>query len=65
MSYTFIVILLFPVVFTFWAIFDLAHRDFGSLKKKAIWGAFVVFVPYLGGPVYLVFGRKQGTRKAG
>ncbi|NVL89849.1 MAG: PLDc_N domain-containing protein [Desulfobacterales bacterium] len=59
MSHTFIVILLLPIIFTFWAIIDLAHRDFASIKKKALWGIFVVFVPYIGGPVYLIFGRRR------
>jgi hypothetical protein len=45
------VLLIIP---TFWAIMDIAHRDFGSMKKKALWGAFVVFVPPLGGLVYLI-----------
>jgi hypothetical protein len=62
MTHTLIVILLLPIVFTFWAIVDLAYRDFGSLRKKAIWGVFIVFVPYIGGPVYLIFGRRQGTK---
>jgi len=41
---------------------DLAYRDFGSVKKKALWGIFVILVAYLGGPVYLIFGRRHGTR---
>ena len=56
-------ILLIPIVFTFWAIMDLAHRDLGSTKKKFIWGIIVVLIPYLGGPVYLIFGRRQGKEK--
>jgi hypothetical protein len=47
---------------TFWAIVDVAHRDFGSIKKKAIWGVFVVFLPPLGGIVYLILGRRQGVK---
>jgi hypothetical protein len=39
---------------TAWAIVNVAHRDFGSVKKKALWGVFVVFVPPLGGIVYLL-----------
>jgi len=45
------VLLIIP---TFWAITDIAHRDFGSMKKKALWGVVVVFVPPLGGIVYLI-----------
>jgi len=62
MNHTLIAALVLPIIFTFWAVVDLAYRDFGSLKKKAIWGVFVVFVPYIGGPVYLIFGRRQGTK---
>jgi len=47
---------------TFWAIVDVAYRDFGSVRKKAIWGAFVVVVPCFGGIIYLIFGRRQGKR---
>lgn len=65
MSYGLMVlILLLPVVPTFWAIVDVAYRDFGTLKKKALWGTFIVFVPCLGGLVYLIFGRRQGTKIA-
>ena len=59
-----VLIFLLPMVPTFWAIVDVAHRDFGTLKKKALWGAFIVFVPCLGGLVYLIFGRRQGTKIA-
>ena len=57
-----LLVLLLPMVPTFWAIVDVAYRDFGSLKKKALWAGLVVFVPCLGGLVYLVFGRRQGTK---
>ncbi|MBW2108886.1 MAG: PLDc N-terminal domain-containing protein [Deltaproteobacteria bacterium] len=39
---------------TLWSIVHVAYRDFGSIKKKALWGCFVVFVPPIGGIVYLV-----------
>jgi hypothetical protein len=57
-----LVLFLLPMVPTFWAIVDVAYRDFGSVRKKAIWGVFVVVVPCLGGIVYLIFGRRQGKR---
>lgn len=57
-----LLILLLPMVPTFWAIVDVANRDFGTLRKKALWGAFIVFVPCLGGIVYLIFGRRQGKK---
>ena len=59
-----LLILLLPMVPTFWAIVDIAYRDFGTLKKKALWGALIVFIPCLGGLVYLILGRRQGTKIA-
>ena len=59
-----LLMLLLPMVPTFWAIVDIAYRDFSTLKKKALWGALIVFVPCLGGLVYLILGRRQGTRMA-
>lgn len=59
-----LLMLLLPMVPTFWAIVDIAYRDFGTLKKKVLWGTLIVFVPCLGGLVYLILGRRQGTRIA-
>ena len=39
---------------TAWAIIHIAYRDFGSMKRKALWGIFVVFVPPVGGIIYLL-----------
>ena len=58
-------ILLICVLFfipTLWAIVDVFHRDFDSIRRKAIWAVLVVFFPPLGGIVYLIFGRRQGTK---
>ena len=40
---------------TFWAIINIAHKDLGSTRKKALWGLFVVFVPPVGGIAYLIY----------
>ena len=50
----FLLICVLLIIPTFWAIVDIAHGDFGSMKKKALWGAFVVFIPPVGGIVYLI-----------
>jgi hypothetical protein len=54
-----IVILLLPLVFTFWAIRDVAYGQFPSTKTKYIWFAVVTLFPVLGALVYLVVGRSQ------
>ena len=40
---------------TLWAIINIAYKDLGSTRKKALWGLFVVFVPPVGGIVYLIY----------
>jgi hypothetical protein len=57
-----LLILILPIVPTFWAIIDVAYREFASIKTKALWGVFVVLVPCIGGIVYLLIGRRQGTK---
>jgi hypothetical protein len=51
---TLLLVFLLLFIPTVWAIVNIAHRDFGSVKKKALWGFFVVFVPPIGGIVYLL-----------
>ncbi len=57
-----IILLLLPMIPTFWAIMDIAYKDFGSMQRKALWGALVIFVPCIGGIIYLFLGRKQGKK---
>ncbi|MBI9077758.1 MAG: PLDc N-terminal domain-containing protein [Desulfatibacillum sp.] len=49
------------LILTWWAIFHIAARDFGSTERKAIWGV-VSLVPFLGVLIYIIWGRKQGKR---
>lgn len=51
---TLLLVFLLLFIPTVWAIVNIAHRDFGSVNKKALWGLFVVFVPPIGGIVYLL-----------
>jgi len=54
-----IVILVLPLVFTFWAIRDVAYGQFPTTKTKYIWFAVVSLLPGLGALVYLMVGRSQ------
>ncbi len=54
-----IVILLLPLVLTFWAIRDVAYGQFPTTKTKYIWFAVVALLPGLGALFYLVAGRSQ------
>ena len=49
------------VLLTFWAIFDAARRDFGTIEKKAVW-VLVSAVPFIGFIIYLIFGLKRGRK---
>ncbi len=50
------------LLLTWWAIFDIARKDFGGIEKKAAWG-FVAMIPFLGPLLYLIIGFRKGTRK--
>jgi uncharacterized membrane protein YwzB len=51
------------LLLTWWAIFDIAYKDFGSFEKKIGWG-FVAVIPFLGCIVYLLFGYRQGRKRS-
>ena len=55
----FLVILILPMLFTFWAIRDVAYGQFPTLQAKYIWLAVVTLLPVVGALVYLVAGRAQ------
>ncbi len=40
---------------TLWAIINIAYKNMGSTRKKALWGLFVVFIPPVGGIAYLIY----------
>jgi hypothetical protein len=46
---------------TIWAIVDVALKDFGSVKKKALWGV-IAFIPFIGFIIYLIFGFRKGKK---
>jgi len=59
--YTILCVCIPFVLLTFWAIFDAAQRDFGTIEKKAVW-VLVSAVPFIGFTIYLIFGLKQGKK---
>lgn len=56
-------IFLLPMVPTFWAIIDVAHKPFESFRVKVIWFAIVTLIPVLGALMYFFYGRKRYTIK--
>ena len=58
------VVLLVTVPFFFltvWAIVDCLQKDFGSIGRKAVWG-IVAAIPFVGAPVYFLFGFRKGKK---
>jgi hypothetical protein len=50
---------LVPLVPTFWSIWHIWKHTFPSVQRQALWLAAVVFLPVVGGVVYILLGRKQ------
>lgn len=53
------VILLIPVVPTFWAIVDLPRRRFSRTRWKVIWFAVVATLPVFGAILYFALARRH------
>lgn len=54
-----IILLVLPMVPTFWAILDIPKRRFSSSKKKIIWFLVVSSLPCVGALFYLALGRRH------
>jgi len=46
---------------TVWAVLDVAQKDFGATRSKALWW-LVASVPFVGFIVYLLFGMRKGKK---
>jgi len=49
------------LILTVWAIVDALQKDFGSTGRKTLW-ALIAAVPFVGAPVYLLFGFRRGRK---
>jgi len=57
-----VVLLTVPFFFlTIWAIVDCLQKDFGSIRKKVLWG-ITAAVPFVGAPIYFIFGFRKGKK---
>ncbi len=55
----FIILLVIPMIPTFWAITHISKGAFATTGQRYRWLALVVFLPPIGGLIYLFFGRKK------
>lgn len=54
-----LVVALIPMLPNFWSIWDIWNHSFRTSEVRMMWLFFVVFVPVLGGIIYILVGRKQ------
>ncbi len=50
------------LLLTWWAIVDIAMRQFPSQQVKIGWGIAVALIPFAGCLAYFIFGTRMGTR---
>lgn len=54
-----VLVAIVPILPNLWGVWHIWSHDFaGDLPKKAIWLLFCVFLPVLGGLLYLFIGRR-------
>lgn len=53
------ILLIIPIVPTFWAILDIPKRRFSSTRKKVLWFLTVATLPFLGAICYIVLARRH------
>ena len=58
-SWWHIALWLLPMLPTFWSIWHIWTHDFPDWQRKIAWLCFVVFVPVLGGIIYIFTGRRR------
>ncbi len=56
------VLLALPILPNFIAIWHSFHRQFPTPAERMFWFMLAIFVPLVGGIVYLIWGRKRGRK---
>ena len=54
-----VLVALLPMLPNFWGIWDIWNHSFITPERRMLWLLLVVFVPVVGGIVYILVGRKQ------
>ncbi len=58
-----ILLLTIPAIPNLWAIYHAYNRDFPTVQEKMAWIGAGIFVPVLGGLLYLFIGRRRAIRR--
>lgn len=51
-----------PILPNLWSIWHVFNRNFSSPVEKLSWIGLAVFIPVIGGIVYIIWGRKRGRK---
>ncbi len=55
-------LLIIPILPNLWAIWHIFRCDFTTPQEKMAWLAAAVFLPVLGGIIYILWGRRRGQK---
>lgn len=56
-----LILLFIPILPNLWSIWHAYHHHFPNLAEKAAWIMMGVFLPVIGGLVYVIVGRKRSS----
>lgn len=57
-----LLLLVVPILPNLWAIWHIFRCDFNTSQEKMAWLAVAVFLPVLGGIIYLFWGRRRAHK---
>ena len=58
-----VIVFFIPILPNLWSIWHIFHHDFKSPNEKMVWIFITMFLPVIGGIVYIIFGRKKVIKK--
>lgn len=53
-----------PILPNLWCIYHAFQREFPTPAEKMAWIGVGIFIPVLGGLIYLIWGRRRGRKAA-
>ncbi len=56
------VVLALPILPNLWSIWHIRSRYFISEQEKSLWFILAVFIPVIGGIIYILFGRRKASK---
>ena len=57
------IVLALPILPNLWSIWHVRNHYFATEQEKSLWFLLAVFIPVLGGIIYLVAGRRRALKE--